>query len=72
MKFADHSSQDVHDPWLKGGLPGLLFFCPQSEKCEQCKHSREPVGEKCAQLSPGESQLAVAGVSMEARHLPGF
>ena len=52
-----------HCPRLKAGLPGLLFFCPQPEECE---HWKKPVGEKCSQLSPGESHPAVAGVSIEA------
>lgn len=61
-------SVDVHYPWLKGGLPGLLLFCLQPEECEGQKHSKKPVGEKSSQLSPGQSHPAVAG----AGRPPGF
>lgn len=33
-KSADHGqSADVHDPWLMGRLPGLMFCCLQPGEC---------------------------------------
>lgn len=63
---------DVHDPWLMGRLPGLLFFCLQPEECGQCKHSRKPTERSLLSYPQENLTLVVAGISVEARHPSGL